>query len=99
MLNGVKAGSSVPIKFSLADKPGIGAIAPGYPKSAPMTCGATQPIDDLEDTAAAGSSGWSYNNGEYQYNWKTETSWTGCRQFTLKLPDGTLKTANFKFKK
>jgi hypothetical protein len=30
--------------------------------------------------------------------WKTEKSWTGCRQLVVRLNDGMEYKANFKFK-
>ena len=34
----------------------------------------------------------------YSYVWKTEKSWTGCRQLILRFTDGTERRASFKFK-
>jgi hypothetical protein len=59
------------------------------------------PVDAIEETVTAGSSGLSYDaaSGQYKYAWKSEKSWTGCRQFVLLLTDGSTHTANFKFAK
>jgi len=56
-------------------------------------------LDDIEQTVTAGSSSLSYGGGQYNYVWKTDKSWAGtCRQLVVKLIDGTIHYANFKFK-
>jgi hypothetical protein len=55
----------------------------------------------VQDTTTAGSSSLSYDAGSSQYNyvWKTESSWAGqCRVLNVTLNDGTTHTALFKFK-
>jgi hypothetical protein len=55
----------------------------------------------IEETATANASGLVFQstNNQYVYTWKTENKWRGtCRQFVLKLVDGTEHRANFKFK-
>jgi hypothetical protein len=97
-LNSVKAGSAVPVKFSLSGDQGLGIIASGYPASIEVACDAA-PTDAIEQTVTAGGSSLSYNSVSDQYNyvWKTEKGWAGkCRQFVLKLDDGTYHQANFK---
>jgi hypothetical protein len=97
-VNAVKAGQSIPIKFSLGGNQGL---AIGTPTSQGIACDTTAPVSDLEETATAGSSGLSYDStlDQYIYTWKTDKSWTGtCRQFVLKLTDETEHVANFAFK-
>jgi len=55
----------------------------------------------IEETLSAGSSGLSYDSlaDQYVYVWKTDKSWSGCRQLTVKLSDGVTHTATFKFTK
>ena len=53
-----------------------------------------------EETTTA-NQGLTYDaaSGQYTYVWKTQKSWAGtCRQFTLRLTDGTDHIALFKFK-
>jgi len=100
-LNTVKAGSSVPVKFSLSGDQGLLIIASGYPASKQVACDAA-PTDAIEQTATAGGSSLSYDSlaDQYNYVWKTEKAWAGtCRQFVLKLDDGTFHQANFKLTK
>jgi subtilase family protein/Big-like domain-containing protein/fervidolysin-like protein len=100
-LNQVKAGSAIPIKFSLHGNQGLNIFAAGYPKSMAIVCGSGVPIDDVEETLTAGNSTLSYDPGsdQYIYVWKTDKSWVGqCRQLDVKFIDDTEHFANFKFK-
>jgi hypothetical protein len=100
-LNTAKAGSAVPVKFSLSGNQGLGIIPSGYPASIKVDCDAA-PTDAIEQTVTAGGSSLSYDSvaDQYNYVWKTEKGWAGtCRQFVLKLDDGTFHQANFKLTK
>lgn len=101
VLNKAKAGSAIPLKFSLGGYQGLDIFEIGYPKSSTIQCvGAVDTIGDNE-TATAGQSGLSYNQAidQYSYVWKTDKKWTGCRQLVMKLDDGTYHRANFAFSK
>ncbi|HEU4401121.1 MAG TPA: PxKF domain-containing protein [Candidatus Polarisedimenticolia bacterium] len=100
-LNGAKAGSAIPVKFSLAGNQGLNIFATGYPVSVQIACSSTAPIDDITQTVTAGGSSLQYDasSRQYIYVWKTLSSWTGtCRQLIVKLADGASRAANFKFK-
>jgi hypothetical protein len=99
-VNTVNAGSAVPIKFSLGANRGLGILAAGSPILTTITCGTTVPLDDIETTAPASSSGLQYDaaSNQYTYVWKTTKGWTGCRQVNVRLVDGTDHLALFKFK-
>jgi hypothetical protein len=101
-LNLLKAGSAVPVKFSLGGDFGLNVLAAGFPQSQAVSCTASSSIEAIEETVTAGSSSLSYDlpTGQYTYVWKTEKAWTGnCRRLTLKLSDGQFKEADFKFSK
>jgi uncharacterized repeat protein (TIGR01451 family) len=101
VLNEVKAGQNVPLKFSLNGYKGMAIFAPGYPASQQVGCANNVPVNVLEETDTPGNNSLTYDAGSdrYQYNWKTEKSWAGtCRVLVVKLSDGTTHTANFKFK-
>jgi hypothetical protein len=101
VVNSVKAGSAVPVKFSLGANYGLSIFAAGYPKSGPITCGVADAITNLEATLTAGASSLTYESGSnaYHYIWKTEKAWAGtCRQLILQLADGSVHRANFTFK-
>ncbi len=98
--NVVNSGRAIPIKFSLGGNQGLGIFAPGYPASVPITCDTAVSTGAMEPTSTAGASGLQYSPGadKYTYVWKTEKSWSNsCRQFVLKLTDGTTYRANFNF--
>lgn len=100
-LNQVRAGSAIPIKFSLNGNMGLNIFKEGYPKSVTTICDQASYVDALEMTFTAGGSSLNYDpiTNQYNYVWKTEKSWTGCRQLIVKLNDGTTHYANFKFTK
>jgi predicted extracellular nuclease len=99
-LNKVKAGSSVPVKFSLGGDYGLDVIAAGYPQSREFDCDSGVPAG-ASATDTAGNSRLAYDAEEeqYVYVWKTEKGWAGsCRQLILMLDDGSYHYANFAFK-
>jgi len=101
VFNTVKAGSSVPVKFSLGGDQGLDIFLSGYPISKQVTCDASASIDAVEQTVTTGNSVLSYDplTDQYNYVWKTEKSWAGtCRQLVVILKDGSIHTANFSFK-
>jgi hypothetical protein len=102
VLNSAKAGSAIPVKFSLGGNQGMSVFESGYPLSGPTNCDPNAPLDAVEQTVSAGSSSLSYDASAdtYNYVWKTQSSWSNsCRQLVVKLADGTYHRANFKFTK
>jgi PKD repeat protein len=100
ILNTVKAGQAIPIKFSLGGTYGLSIFAADYPASSVVTCGNVAE-DAIEETVTAGNSGLSFSagNNQYTYVWKTDKAWAGtCRTLVIKLNDGSYHCANFKFK-
>jgi len=100
-LNVVKAGSAVPLKFSLGGDQGLNVIEAGHPASGALNCKTMDPSDDRESAKAAGKSALAYDpaSGQYTYVWKTEKAWKGtCRYLSLRLADGTEHRAAFRFK-
>jgi hypothetical protein len=96
-VNPAKAGSAVPVKFSLGGDRGLAILADGYPASRQVDCVTGAPIGSLEPTSS--DDGLTFANGQYSYVWKTSKSWGGtCRQLQVVLVDGTLHTALFSFK-
>jgi uncharacterized repeat protein (TIGR01451 family) len=101
VLNEMKAGAAAPVKFSLGGNQGLNIFAAGSPSSVQVSCATGVPISDVEETETAGQSSLSYDSASdrYKYTWKTESSWKNtCRVLTVTLRDGTVHTANFKFK-
>ena len=99
-VNKQKAGSTIPIKFSLSGNKGLNIFAPGYPVSQQIDCGSQAPVGNLEPTVTPGSSSLSYDptTDTYTYPWKTDKAWAGtCRQLMVKLSDGTVHVLIFAF--
>jgi predicted extracellular nuclease len=101
VLNSVKAGQAVPVRFQLGGDRGLDILAPSSPTSVRIACASGEPVDPIEETVTAGASGLQYDPATetYTYVWKSEKAWKGtCRRFTLKLDDGTQRSADFQFK-
>lgn len=99
MQNVAKAGSAIPVKFSLAGDQGLDIFAEGYPKAVPVGCEPGEVLDAIEIYAASGS-GLQYDPvaDQYTYVWKTQKAWRGCYDFQMKLADGSVHIAGFQFK-
>jgi hypothetical protein len=102
IFNRVKAGSAIPVKFSLSGYQGLTIFAPGYPTSGNVVCGSSSSMDDIEQTVTSGSSSLTYDSvsNQYIYVWKTDKGWGGtCRKLTVRLNDGSEHVAYFNFTK
>ena len=104
--NKAKAGSAIPVKFSLGGDHGLDVFARDAtsnattsPTSGPVACDSTAEIDSIETTVSAGASGLSYDaaSDTYTYVGKPQKGWTGCRQLVVEFDDGTVERANFRF--
>jgi hypothetical protein len=101
VLNVAKAGSAIPVKFSLNGDQGLTIFEAGYPKSEKIVCSTIDKLDEIEATVTAGGSSLNYDASadQYIYVWKTNKGWADtCRQLEVKLNDGTSYKANFTFK-
>jgi hypothetical protein len=99
-INTAKAGSGIPVKFSLGGNQGLNILASGSPSSRQITCNTGAPLDPIQTTVTAGGSSLSYNptTGQYVYVWKTQQAWAGtCRQLDVQLSDGSHHVADFEF--
>ena len=95
-LNVTSAGGSIPIKFSVAEYSGLNILS-GTPTSVAVTCGSGPESTMLTSTSVlpAGLSAQGYS---YTYMWRTDASWAGtCRKFTMRLSDGSIHEAMFRF--
>lgn len=102
VLNRVKAGSAIPVKFSLGGNQGLNILQAGSPSSGVIPCDLSDPVDEIESTVNAGGSSLTYDAtaNQYVYVWKTDKAWAGtCRQLVVVLNDGTAHTANFQLTK
>ncbi len=105
VLNVVKAGNSVPMKWQLQDQTGtfvtsLSAVTKTW--SWPIDCASQVESNVVPDDAlASGSSGLQYDpvQNQYVFAWKTAKSWRGsCSRFVVQLADGTYHGADFSFK-
>jgi hypothetical protein len=101
-LNVAKAGSAIPVKFSLGGNQGLDIFQPGYPRVTTVSCSDTGPPDAIETTVTAGGSSLQYDStsNQYSYVWKTSSNLAGtCVQFDLGLNDGSTHTFLVQLKK
>ena len=98
-VNLAKAGSSIPVRFSLGGDQGL-EVLDGAPTFSVSECDPDADVDAVETTTTA-NNGLTYDaaTDTYTYVWKTDKGWKGkCGVFTLKLNDGSEHTAEFQFK-
>ena len=87
--NQAKAGSSVPLKFSIGEYDGLDILAGGSPSV--QRCGGG------DATSAEGRLSYDADAGQYVYVWKTDRAWAGtCRAITVRLDDGSAKSVSFR---
>lgn len=99
VLNRAKAGTAIPVRFSLGGDQPLPVLATGSPEITNVNC-PKWTTDDVEQTVSASTSSLAYESatGQYVYTWKTQTNWTNkCRRFRLVLKDGTSREAIFRF--
>lgn len=102
VVNTVKAGQGVPVKFGLGGNHGLAVFVGAGPTSQQTNCTGGAPLDAVNETVSAGSSGLIYDAAaaQYVYVWKTEKAWAGtCRQLSLPFNDGSTRRVNFMFAK
>ena len=100
IVNSAKAGSTIPVKFSLGGDHGLAIFAAGFPKATKVACIAGEPVDAIEETPPS-ASGLTYDAAadRYQYNWRTPKSYAGsCYRLDVRFVDGSTFSANFIFK-
>ena len=107
VINTVKAGSAIPVKFSLNGNKGLSIFESGYPTSVSAAFSDDGKVfDPIEttviSTTTSGGSNLSYDSAidQYTYVWKTDKSWSGYRILRVEFVDGgPTYTAIFKFSK
>jgi hypothetical protein len=95
------AGKPVPIRFELAGNQGLDVIEEGWPQVAVVGCDfAAEPElgEPARHPRRFRELVYQRHKQRYLLVWKTDRRWAGsCRQFMLKLKDGTVRRADFKF--
>jgi Tol biopolymer transport system component len=100
VLNTVKSGRAVPLKWHLSDAAGapVTDLATATVSVQNLACGLASTTDAIEQTFAGGSGLQNLGNGDYQLNWKTSSAWAGsCKTMRLDLGGGVVLQADFKF--
>jgi hypothetical protein len=102
VFNTVKAGSAIPVKFSLFGNQGLNILNPANPVATTVTCPKAMTTDLIEETVSATSNSFTYDATADQYNyvWKTQSTFAGkCYKLDVALNDGTHHEAYFNFTK
>jgi hypothetical protein len=87
----LRAGSTVPVKFSLGGDRGLDVVS----RAAWRPCSATT----ADSSTAVGSLSYSSGPDRYTFMWQSDKSWAGsCREFLLVLRDGTTHAALVSFR-
>ena len=100
VVNAVKAGSTVPIKFSLGGYRGMDVLDDPVSQRMNVLDGVVVDwIEELVETPGSSALTYDTTTQRYQYNWKTSKDWSGTyRQFVLKLDDGTARRIDFQLR-
>jgi hypothetical protein len=102
-VNRARAGRVALVRFSLNGFHGRRVLAAGYPRVAEVECGSGAEPADGEPARLLGrrrAVRWSRRGRAYVLAWKTRRSWAGsCRQLLLGLADGTVRRADYRFKR
>lgn len=99
-LNKDKAGSAIPVKFSLGGDFGLDVLVADSPTSQEVDCQTFQPKGDETSTISTDKKDLKINgNDYYRYDWKTLKKWDGtCRELKFTFTTGETASAYFKFK-
>lgn len=91
-------GRAIPVKFTLAGTNATlpDVLAAGYPQSAPVSCSSPDVLTSGTATSSNATPSTDPSDS-YNYVWKTDKSWTGCRELIVKLVDGSYHQAVFDF--
>jgi len=106
VVNTVKGGSTVPVKWRLLDANGgyitdVGVVTSGYPKMLSIDCNDILglPSDGVETTATGGTSlRYDFTSMQFIYNWQTPKKPGTCWRLDVKFIDDVTKIAYFKLK-
>lgn len=99
-INSVKAGSTVPVKFSLYGYYGLEIFNPDNPRLQPIDCQSGEPIGAPIPTRSVPGLLYDPFTEQYIYPWKTEKAWAGtCGRLEVQVDPNTIHTATFRFGK
>ena len=91
IVNVAKAGSAVPLRWRIVDANGQPVTNASHFVSVTSTIfGSCSGVSDTIESYSGGSGLQYLGNGNWQFNWKTQKTWSGsCREVVLNLADGT----------
>jgi hypothetical protein len=101
VVNTVRAGRIVPVRFSLGGNRGSSVFAPGYPRVTTTSCPGSGPTDEIETTLSGNPRSLTYASGRYTYAFRTSSSWASrntCRVLTVRWADGQQRSAVFRLR-
>jgi PKD domain len=102
VLNKVKAGQAIPLKWRLLDASGApvtSLVAAGI-NAKGLDCDLGTTVDLVEEVTSGGSGLQNLGDGYYQLNWKSPKAYAGsCKVLHLDIGDGVQHDAYFKFAK
>jgi hypothetical protein len=100
MFNRVRAGQSVPVRFTVDGYRGTTVLKAGSPTSSPISCKAVRSESVVSEGDLADYRGLRQDGAKSRstYIWKTDPRWAGtCRKLMLTLVDGSSYEALFRF--
>jgi hypothetical protein len=102
VLNRVKAGQAIPLKWRLLDangSPVLDLVSVEVRVSA-LSCAVGTSADLWSETAAGSSGLQNLGDGHYQFNWKSPTSYaSSCKTLNLNMGEESPRSALFQFTK
>lgn len=100
-INRWPAGVPVPIRFELGGRQGLDVVEEGWPQVAQVECGSgAEPAsgEPARHPRWFRALAFRQRRARHVFVWRTERAWAGgCRQFMLRLKDGTVHRADFEF--
>jgi hypothetical protein len=87
-MNVSKAGQAIPLKWRITDYNGVGitTLTTVGVTVTGVSCGTGTTTDELEEYASGNSGLQNLGDGNYQFNWKTPTSYANsCKNLSIKL--------------
>jgi hypothetical protein len=96
-VNAAKAGRTVPVKFSLGGDRGLDVLAEGSPSSRAVPCSSAASVAVPDLTSEPSALHYDATSDQYAYLWRTSSTWTGCRELSVRFVTGQELTAVFRF--
>jgi hypothetical protein len=98
VLNVVKAGRAIPLKWRLTDATGapVTTLTDAQITVVGIPCGLDTTLDQLEETTAGASGLQHLGEGNYQLNWKSPTGYANsCKRLRLDLSEGSITNPTY----